>query len=65
MNLAFTIEQVTEQQTKFIYAGSNRVINFVGRAMLKLGSRVNGDHVIQEFLDRVEQEALRDYKVLN
>jgi hypothetical protein len=46
MNLAFTIEQVTEQQTKFIYAGSNRVINFVGRAMLKLGSRVNGDHVI-------------------
>ena len=65
MNLAFTMEQVTEQQTKFIYAGSNRGINFVGRAMLKLGSRVNGDQVIQEFIDRVEQEALHDYKVLN
>ncbi|HLG27956.1 MAG TPA: SRPBCC family protein [Paenisporosarcina sp.] len=65
MNLTFTMEKVSEQQTKFIYAGSNQGINFVGRAMLKLGSKVNGNQVIYDFLDRVEQEALHDYKVLN
>ena len=65
MNLAFTLEKVSEQQTKFIYSGSNLGINFVGRAMLKLGSKVNGNQVIYDFLDRVEQEAVHDYKVLN
>ena len=59
MNLAFTLEKITEQQTKFIYAGSNEGINFVGRAMLKLSSGKNGDQVIIDFLDRVEKEALK------
>lgn len=59
MNLAFTLEKISEQQTKFIYAGSNEGINFVGRAMLKLGSGKNGDQVIIDFLDRVEKEALK------
>jgi len=62
MNLSFLMEKVSAQQTKFIYAGENRGINFVGRAMLKLGSGTNGDKVIYEFLDRVEQEAMGDYK---
>lgn len=62
MNLAFSMEKVSEYQTKFIYAGENRGINFVGRAMLKLGSGKNGDKVVHEFMDRVEQEALRDTK---
>lgn len=65
MNLAFTMEKVSEQQTKFVYSGSNLGINFVGRAMLKLGSKVNGNQVIYDFLDRVEKEAVHDYKVLN
>lgn len=59
MNLAFTLEKITDHQTKFIYAGSNEGINFVGRAMLKLGSGKNGDQVIIDFLDRVEKEALK------
>ena len=65
MNLSFTMEKVNDQQTKFIYSGSNLGINFVGRAMLKLGSKVNGNQVIYDFLDRVEQEAVHDFKVLN
>lgn len=60
MNLVFSMEKVSEHQTKFIYAGENRGINFVGRAMLKLGSGKNGDKVVHEFMDRVEQESLRD-----
>ena len=59
MNLAFTLEKITDQQTKFIYSGSNEGINFVGRAMLKLGSGKNGDQVIIDFLDRVEKESLK------
>ena len=59
MNLAFTLEKITDQQTKFIYSGSNVGINFVGRAMLKLGSGKNGDQVIIDFLDRVEKESLK------
>ncbi len=62
MNLAFTLEKVSEQQTKFIYSGSNLGINFVGRAMLKLGSKKSGTQVIHDFMDRVEQEAVQDYK---
>ena len=65
MNLEFTLEKVSEQQTKFVYAGENRGINFVGRAMLKLGSGKNGDKVVHEFLDRVEQEALKDYNLMS
>ncbi|MET1012984.1 MAG: SRPBCC family protein [Paenisporosarcina sp.] len=63
MNLAFTLERVNEKQTNFIYAGSNQGINFVGRAMLKLGNKKAGDKVVTDFLDRVEQEAMLDYKV--
>lgn len=62
MNLAFSLEKVNDQQTKFIYAGSNKGINFVGRAMLKLGSGKKSDQVIHEFMDRVEQEALREHE---
>ncbi|QBP42869.1 SRPBCC family protein [Paenisporosarcina antarctica] len=62
MNLSFTLERVSDIQTKFIYSGSNIGINFIGRTMLKLGSRINGDQVIYDFLDRVEKEAILDYK---
>jgi len=63
MNLLFTLERLNEKQTNFIYAGSNTGINFVGRAMLKLGNKKAGDKVVTDFLDRVEQEALADYTV--
>ena len=60
MTLTFTLEKVSEQQTKFIYSGSNRGINFVGRAMLKLGSGKNGDQVIHDFMERVNLQAMQD-----
>ena len=63
MNLLFTLERLNEKQTKFIYAGSNTGINFVGRAMLKLGNKKAGDKVVTDFLNRVEQEATADYTV--
>lgn len=64
MNLVFKLEKTSEQQTKFTYAGSNKGINFVGRAMLKLGNSKNGEQVIDDFLDRVESEALLELDTL-
>ncbi|MCA0969435.1 SRPBCC family protein [Halobacillus litoralis] len=46
-------------RTRFLYEGENRGINFVGRAMLKLGSDKNQMKVVNEFLDRVSEEAVK------
>ncbi|MBO0589474.1 SRPBCC family protein [Sporosarcina sp. E16_8] len=62
MTLGFTLEKVNETQTNLIYSGSNRGINFVGRAMLKLGSGKNGDQVIHDFMERVNLQAMKDLK---
>jgi hypothetical protein len=38
INLTFTLEKLEDRNTKFIYEGQNKGVNFVGRAMLKLSS---------------------------
>lgn len=38
ITLSFTLDKVDEQHTKLTYEGQNKGVNFVGRAMLKLGS---------------------------
>ncbi|WP_236694094.1 hypothetical protein [Sporosarcina globispora] len=45
-------------QTRFIYEGQNKGVNFVGRAMLKLGGEKNNLKVVEEFLQKVREEAL-------
>ncbi|CAG9622089.1 SRPBCC family protein [Sutcliffiella rhizosphaerae] len=59
ITLGFTLQRVDVQHTKFIYEGKNEGVNFVGRAMLKLGSEKSNHKVVQEYLDRVEAEALK------
>ena len=39
ITLTFTLLKIDDTHTKFIYEGQNKGVNFVGRAMLKLGSR--------------------------
>ncbi|KMJ56897.1 hypothetical protein AB685_19445 [Bacillus sp. LL01] len=58
INLSFTLEKVDDSHTRFIYAGHNKGANFVGRAMLKLGSEKSNNKVVQEYMDRVESEAI-------
>ncbi|KKI90112.1 hypothetical protein WQ54_23690 [Bacillus sp. SA1-12] len=58
ITLTFTLVKLEETQTKFIYEGQNKGVNFVGRAMLKLGSEKSNKIVVQEFMQKVEQEAL-------
>jgi len=59
ISLSFTLLKIDDQHTKFIYAGQNEGVNFVGRAMLKLGSEKSNNLVVKEFMDKVEQEALK------
>ena len=59
IHLAFTLEQINGQQTLFIYEGTNKGTNFVGRAMMKLASKKSNMEVVRDFLDLVEQEALK------
>lgn len=59
ISLTFTLLKIDENHTKFIYEGQNEGVNFVGRAMLKLGSEKSNNIVVKEFMEKVEQEALK------
>lgn len=58
ITLMYTFLKIDENQTRFIYEGQNRGVNFVGRAMLKLGSEKSNNHVVQAFMQKVRQESL-------
>jgi hypothetical protein len=57
ITFSFTLLKIDESHTKFIYEGQNKGVNFVGRAMLKLGSEKSNNIVVKEFMQKVEQEA--------
>jgi hypothetical protein len=57
ITLSFTLLKTDEIHTRFIYEGQNKGVNFVGRAMLKLGSEKSNNIVVKEFMQKVEQEA--------
>jgi hypothetical protein len=59
INLVFTLLKIDDTHTKFIYEGQNKGVNFVGRAMLKLGSGKSNNLIVQEFMRLVEQEAMK------
>ncbi|WP_337193903.1 SRPBCC family protein [Pontibacillus yanchengensis] len=65
VTLSFTLLKENDSQTRFIYEGQNKGINFVGRAMLKLGNEKSNKNVVDEFLQRVEQEAVNNKSSLN
>ncbi|MDF2534927.1 MAG: hypothetical protein K0R18_1086 [Bacillales bacterium] len=58
ISFTFTLEKLDDQNTKFIYEGQNKGVNFIGRAMLKLGSEKSNNQVVQEFMEKVKQEAM-------
>ncbi|MCA0987427.1 SRPBCC family protein [Guptibacillus algicola] len=58
ITLTFTLLKEDDTRTTFIYEGQNKGVNFVGRAMLKLGNEKSNHKVVKEFMDRVNDEAL-------
>lgn len=61
VTLTFTLVKIDEMNTTFIYEGQNKGVNFVGRAMLKLSSHKSNYDVVQEFMNRVEHEAMKTH----
>ncbi|MFC7063438.1 SRPBCC family protein [Halobacillus seohaensis] len=59
ITVSYYLIKLDEQRTKFIYEGQNRGVNFVGRAMLKLANKKGNNDVVEEFMDRVEREAIK------
>ncbi|MFZ0368139.1 MAG: SRPBCC family protein [Halobacillus sp.] len=59
ITFSFTLLKVEESRTRFIYEGKNQGVNFVGRVLMKLGSKKNNQKVVNDFMDRVEEEALK------
>jgi len=59
ITLTYTFLKIDETTTNFIYEGQNKGVNFVGRAMLKLGSEKSNKLIVQEFSEKVKLEALQ------
>jgi hypothetical protein len=59
ITFTFTLEKMDNQNTRFIYEGQNKGVNFVGRAMLKLGSEKSNNQVVHEFMEKVKQEVMK------
>ncbi|GGF13716.1 hypothetical protein GCM10010954_10580 [Halobacillus andaensis] len=59
ITVSYHLIKLDDNRTKLIYEGQNQGVNFVGRAMLKLANKKGNHDVVAEFMDRVEQEALR------
>ncbi|WP_404458357.1 SRPBCC family protein [Oceanobacillus kapialis] len=59
INLSFTLKKIDETHTKFIYSGHNKGVNFVGRAMMKLANKKGNEQVVQDFMERVNREAMK------
>ena len=55
----FALYKIDETHTRFVYEGTNQGVNFVGRAMLKLGNAQNNNQVVHEFMEKVKQEAMK------
>lgn len=53
----YTLYKIDETTTKFVYEGQNKGVNFVGRAMLKLGNKESNNKVVEEFMQKVAEEA--------
>ncbi|MBC1605708.1 SRPBCC family protein [Listeria rocourtiae] len=59
---SITLEKIDENSTRFIYYGSNQGVNFLGKVLMKLSGSKNNDKVVEDFMKRVESEALKDTK---
>lgn len=54
---SFYLEAVDDKTTKFTYSGDNQGKNFFMKMMLKMASKKNDEKVVNEFMNRVKEEA--------
>lgn len=56
----YVLEKISENETRFIYSGSNKGLNFIGKAMLRIMPKKQNQKVVNEFMERVKHEALKE-----
>lgn len=59
---AFTLIKEDNQTTKFIYTGQNEGINLIGRILTKMTTKKQNDKVINNFVELVRTESIKDTK---
>lgn len=57
ISMSFTLTRISDEQTLFVYSGSNTGINLAGRALLKLDPNDSSRKQAKELMDRVLIEA--------
>ncbi|WP_144511954.1 SRPBCC family protein [Bacillus sp. FJAT-22090] len=57
---AFTLIKIDDQTTQFIYTGQNAGVNFLGRTLSKLGSKKQNEKIVNDFVELVRTESLKD-----
>lgn len=55
----YTLEKLPDNETRFVYEGSQKGLTITGKAMLMSGSKAKRSETVQAFMDRVEAEALK------
>lgn len=56
----FTLIKIDDNSTRFIYTGQNEGVNFIGRILSKMGSKKQNEKVVNDFVELVRTEALKD-----
>lgn len=57
---SITLIKISENETKLIYSGQNKGLNFLGKLFMKLSSTKKNQQVVDGFLERVKTEALKE-----
>ncbi|ANU23269.1 SRPBCC family protein [Planococcus donghaensis] len=55
--LSFVLKRVESEQTLFVYRGSNRGANMIGRTLLKLDAQNSSKQEVDELIERVKKAA--------
>lgn len=53
----YTLEKVSDTETRFVYEGSQKGLTMTAKAMLLSGSKAKRLETVHAFMDRVESEA--------
>lgn len=56
----FTLIKLDEKSTKFIYTGQNEGVNFLAKILMKLAPKKSNEKVVNDFIELVRTEALKD-----
>lgn len=56
----FTLIKVDDETTRFIYTGQNEGLNFLGRLLTKFAPKKQNEKVVNDFVELVRTEALKD-----